>query len=191
MLAPVSWVPRQCKECFSHSGFSFCRQKSPWRTCRAPQPCQPEHRATAIRLHAVKAHFSNLITHGLLGLTFPQCTGDRHPSVSPLSQAQISWQRQEKLNNLFTAKHSEAKRQRHWQTAVMFWQRSTRSHVQVNFCCEQKPVMVRGSQKKSLANEPSVVTCLKKQIFSAIVWVSACKIKRFKLPDWDATWITI
>lgn len=137
MLAPVSWVPRQCKECFSHSGFSFCRQKSPWRTCRAPQPCQPEHRATVIRLHAVKAHFSNLITHGLLGLTFPQCTGDRHPSVSPLSQAQISWQRQEKLNNLFTAKHSEAKRQRHWQMAVMFWQRSTRSHVQVNFCCEQ------------------------------------------------------
>jgi len=85
----------------------------------------------------VTAHLNTLITHGLLGSKFPECKGDRHLSMSPVSWAQISRKRQEKFNNQFTTKHWEAMHQRHWQMAAPFRQRTTRSHMQVKLCCEQ------------------------------------------------------
>lgn len=89
--------------------------------CRAPHPVSKSTGPQPSHYTAVTAHLNTLIPHGLLGSMLPQCTGDRHLSMSPVSRAQISWQWQEKFNNQFSTKHSETELQRHWPVAGTFW----------------------------------------------------------------------
>lgn len=166
------------------------QEEKSFHTAELLRPASQSREPQPLHYMVVTAHLGNLITPGLLGTRFPQCTGDRHLSESPDSQAQIPWQQLEKYNNQLTTKHSEAKCQRLWQMAVVFWQQLTRSHMQVKLCCEQTAEACYGQGLSKEKTGKWMINLYLSQgninLFSYCGGQCIQNTGKFKLPVWDA-----